>query len=130
MTTPEHWLAQLKTADLSAALEAAENLGRVGGPLAVEALQTRFGDYQGSMSSHTPAEQHFFFSLTLILAALGHYQAYRLVVDEDAPFVRPRVAALLRRVGRERAIQAAQAMLTSAAPDERYWAAQILAALR
>jgi HEAT repeat protein len=121
-------IADLNHDSLSVALAAAEQLGQVGDATALQALKDRFAPYRFMGSNHE--ENLFYFTIALILAELGSYHEYSYAVNEDAPFVRPRVAKLLKQLGKARAIKAAEAMLQSADDSERYWAKEILAALR
>lgn len=121
--------AQLCGDKLSDAIQAAEALGCSRDPRARIVLESRFAPYR-SMRVNPDEYNVFFFTLALVLAEMGSFRAFRLVVDEDAPFVRTRVVSMLERVGEARAIKAAIQMLNSREVGERYWAAQILRALR
>ncbi|MEO8607274.1 MAG: hypothetical protein ABI690_05300 [Chloroflexota bacterium] len=122
-------VAQLYGQDMSAAIRAAEALGKSGDPRAHKILEDRIAPYR-FMGSNTDAQNVFYFTLALVLAEMGSFHAYRIVVDEDAPFVRSRVVEMLERVGKVRAINAAMRMLSSSDAGERYWAASILGVLK
>jgi hypothetical protein len=124
----DKWITQLNSDDMTMAIEAAEILGQIGGSSAQNALKTRFAPYR-FMTANTE-KNRLFFTIALVLAEMGSYYEYRIVVDEDAPFVRPRVTAMLECIGKWRAVKMARAVLSSNKEDERYWAAQILVALR
>ena|GEM_PF-2652460 len=122
-------IAQLNSADIPVCIAAAEQLGRLSDPRARDALKARFTPYR-FMRGNTEAQNQLYFTLALLLAEMGSYHEYRIVVDEAAPFVRKRVVELLEHFGQTRAIHAAVLMLSSADAGERYWAAEILSALK
>jgi hypothetical protein len=122
------WTTQLNGDDLALATEAAEKLGQIGGSAAQEALEARFAPYYFMSKNHE--KDKLFFTIALVLAGMGRYHAYRIVLDEDAPFVRDRVKKMLESIDKQRAIDLAVAMYRNGADDERYWAREILAVFR
>ncbi len=119
------WIDQLNEGSWVGRTQAAESLGKIGSPQAIKALEDLFVNYH-FMSRHDHACNDFYFTTALVLAELDHFHAFRIVVDEDAPFVRSRVVTVLKRVGRDRSIDAAIRMLGSSNPGERYWAGEVL----
>jgi HEAT repeat protein len=130
MTEPiDALIALIAGEDYQARLAAAEALGRDGSEKALAALLGAMQPYT-FMRSNSEEQNIFYFTTALILAEHGRFGKLGYVACEDAPFVRPRVIELFERVGRDRAIHAAIAMLFSASTSDRYWAAEILAAFR
>lgn len=118
---------QLNGDDWEQATYAAEALGKIGGPLAKSALQSRFKPYV--FMTRDEVVDRFYFVLAIVLAEMGQFFEYGYVVNEDAPFVRERVKMVLEKVGTERCLNAAIAMQQSTDGGDRFWAAEIIAAL-